>query len=55
MIARYAKALYSAAGSLLRRYRKPCPLRAWGLRICKRSGMKKATVAVSRKLAVTMQ
>jgi transposase len=48
------QALYNAAGSLLRRYRKPCPLRTWGLRISKRSGIKKATVAVSRKMAVIM-
>ena len=47
-------ALYDAAGSLLRRCRKTCALRTWGLRIKKRSGIKKATVAVSRKLAVIM-
>jgi len=48
------QALYDAAGSLLRRSRKACALRTWGLRIAKRSGIKKATVAVSRKLAVIM-
>jgi transposase len=48
------QALFDAAGSLLRRCRKPCALRAWGLRIAKRSGLKKATVAVSRKLAVIL-
>jgi transposase len=48
------QALYSAAASLLLRYRKSCRLRTWGLRIAKRSGMKKATVAVSRKMAVIM-
>ena len=48
------QALYDAAGSLLRRCRKACALRTWGLRIAKRSGIKKATVAVSRKLAVIM-
>ena len=48
------QALYDAAGSLLRRCRKACALRTWGLRIMKRSGIKKATVAVSRKLAVIM-
>ena len=46
--------LYDAAGSLFRRCRKACALRTWGLRIAKRSGIKKATVAVSRKLAVIM-
>lgn len=48
------QALFDAAGSLLRRCRKACALRTWGLRIAKRSGLKKATVAVSRKLAVIM-
>lgn len=48
------QALYNAAGSLLRRCRKGSPLRTWGLRIRKRSGIKKATVAVSRKMAVIM-
>jgi transposase len=48
------QAFYNAANSLLRRCRKGSPLRTWGLRICKRSGMKKATVAVSRKMAVIM-
>ena len=48
------QALCDAAGSLLRRCRKSCALRTWGLRIMKRSGIKKATVAVSRKMAVIM-
>ncbi|MBU1223457.1 MAG: IS110 family transposase [Gammaproteobacteria bacterium] len=48
------QALYDAAGSLLRRCRKTCALRTWGLRIMKRSGIKKATIAVSRKLAVIL-
>jgi transposase len=48
------QALFDAAGSLLRRCQKHSALRAWGLRIAKRSGLKKATVAVSRKLAVIL-
>jgi len=48
------QALFDAAGSLLRRCRKACALRTWGLRIMKRSGIQKATVAVARKLAVIM-
>jgi transposase len=48
------QALFDAASSLLKRCRKACALRNWGLRIAKRSGLKKATVAVSRKLAVIM-
>jgi transposase len=46
--------LYEAAGVLMTRTRKESALRAWGLRIAKRSGMKKARVAVARKLAVIM-
>ena len=46
--------LYEAAGVLLTRVRKGSSLQAWGLRIAKRSGMKKARVAVARKLAVIM-
>jgi len=48
------QALFDAAGSLLRRCQKHSALRAWGLRIAKRGGLKKAIVAVSRKLAVIM-
>jgi transposase len=48
------QALYDAAGSLLRRCRKASALRTWGLRVMKRGGIKKATVAVSRKMAVIM-
>ena len=48
------QALYDAAGSLLRRCKKPSALRAWGLRIAKRSNLNKATIAVSRKLAVIL-
>jgi len=48
------QALYDAAGSMLRRCRRSSALRTWGLRIMKRAGIKKATVAVSRKMAVIM-
>lgn len=46
--------LFEAAGVLLTRVRKGCALKAWGLRIAKRSGMKKARTAVARKLAVIL-
>lgn len=46
--------LYEAASSLLTRVKKWSALKAWGLRIAKRSGMRKAKVAVARKLAVIM-
>jgi transposase len=46
--------LYEAAGALLTRVEKWSALKAWGLRLAKRSGMKKARVAVARKLAVIM-
>ena len=46
--------LYEAANVLLTRIKKPSALQAWGLRIAKRSGFKKAKVAVARKLAVIL-
>jgi len=46
--------LYEAANALLTRVKKPSSLQAWGLRIAKRSGMKKARIAVARKLSVIM-
>ena len=45
------QALWEAAASLLLRVRKWSALRAWGLRIAKRSSMPCAIVAVARKLA----
>lgn len=47
-------ALYEAANSHLRISRKWSALRAWGVKLAKRTGMKKACVAVARKLAVIM-
>jgi transposase len=47
-------ALYEAANSHLRISRKWSTLRAWGVKLAKRTGMKKACVAVARKLAVIM-
>lgn len=46
--------LYEAANVLLTRIRKPSALQDWGLRIAKRSGFKKAKVAVARKLAIVL-
>ena len=47
-------ALYEAASGMLVRSQKWCALRAWGLKISKRSGHKKAVTALARRLAVTM-
>jgi transposase len=47
-------ALYEAAGVLLTRSRAPSALKAWGLRLARRRGYKRAVVAVARKLAVIM-
>jgi transposase len=44
--------LYEAANVLLTRVAKWSALKAWGLRLAKRSGLRKARVAVARKLAV---
>jgi len=46
--------LYEAANVLLTRVPKWSALKAWGLRIAKRSGLRKAKVAVARKLAVIL-
>jgi transposase len=47
--------LYEAAHVMLTRPLKGCTaLKSWGMRIAKRGGMRKATVALARKLAVIM-
>lgn len=46
--------LYEAALVLLTRGRRWHPLKAWGLRLAKRSSMKNAFVAVARKLAILL-
>jgi len=46
--------LYEAANVLLTRVAKWSVLKAWGLRVAKRSGLRKAKVAVARKLAVIL-
>jgi transposase len=46
--------LFEAANALLTRSRIRCALRTWGLRLAKRSGARKARVAVARKLALIL-
>jgi transposase len=46
--------LYEAANVLLTRVPKWFALKAWGVRLAKRSGLRKAKVAVARKLAVIL-
>lgn len=46
--------LYEAAGVLLTRVARWCPLKAWGMRLAKRIGARKAKVAVARKLAAIL-
>ena len=46
--------LYEAANVLLTRVAKWSTLKAWGLRVAKRSSLSKAKVAVARKLAVIL-
>lgn len=46
--------LYEAASVLMHRTKKWSSLKAWGTRLSKRIGMKKAKVAVARKLAVLL-
>jgi transposase len=46
--------LFEAAGVLLTRVPKWSALKAWGMRLAKRGGLRKAAVAVARKLAVIL-
>ena len=46
--------LFEAAAVLLTRVQRWCPLKAWGMRLAKRVGAKKAKVAVARKLALIL-
>jgi transposase len=46
--------LYEAANVLLTRVAKWSALKAWGVKLAKRSGLRKAKVAVARKLAVIL-
>jgi transposase len=39
--------LYEAAGVLMTRVRRSCPLKAWALRLAKRVGWKRASIAVA--------
>ena len=44
--------LYEAANVMLTRVARWSALKAWGIRVAKRTGLRKAKVAVARKLAV---
>jgi transposase len=46
--------LFEAATVLLYRTKKWCSLKAWGMKLAKRIGMKKAKVAIARKIAVIL-
>jgi transposase len=46
--------LFGAAGVLLTRVPKWSAVKAWGIRLAKRNGLRKAKVAVARKLAVIL-
>ncbi|WP_441256366.1 IS110 family transposase [Bradyrhizobium sp. 482_C4_N1_1] len=46
--------LYQAALALLTRTKRWSALKAWGVRVAKRRGLRRAVVAVARKLAIVM-
>ena len=46
--------LYEAAGVLLARAKQSNPLKAWGVKIAKKCGHKKARTAMARKLSIIM-
>ena len=47
-------ALYEAANVILTRPVKGSTLKSWGMRLATRTGMRKAKVALARKLAVVL-
>ena len=47
-------ALFEAAQALLVCTTKWCSLKAWGMTVARRRGMKRAIVAVARKLAMVL-
>jgi transposase len=49
------EALFQAAHTLLTRVQRWSALKAWGMRLAKRRGLRRATVAVARKLAAVLQ
>ena len=46
--------LFEAATVILQRYARPSQLKDWGLKLAKRVGMRRAKVALARKLAVLL-
>lgn len=46
--------LYEAAGVLMTRVRRNCRLKEWAVRLAKRVGWKRASIAVARKLAIIL-
>ncbi len=48
------QALYQAAHTLLTRVQRWSALKAWGVQVAKRRGLRRATVAVARKLAIIL-
>lgn len=46
------KLLYEAANSILTRTKQSSALKSWALKIAKRHGLRKARVALARRLAV---
>jgi transposase len=47
-------ALYEAANVIVERPIKGCSLKTWAMGVAKRAGMRKAKVALARKLAVVL-
>jgi len=47
-------ALYEAANSILIRLKRDCALKRWGLKLAEAKGLKRARVAVARKLAALL-
>lgn len=48
------KLLYEAANFLITRVPKFSPLKSWAVKLAEKKGLKKATVAAARKIAVIL-
>jgi transposase len=47
-------ALYEAANSILIRLKRPCAIKDWGMKLAETKGLKRARIAVARKLATLL-
>jgi transposase len=49
------RALYEAASAMVTRYKRKDKVKTWGLAVAKRTGHRKAVIALARKLGVIVR